>query len=571
MRELEQKFKKGFVSESFGEFYLEKHDEMEFPEELWEKCIKCGDIYYAEDSIFNYYICSKCGHHFRIDKEKRKSLVVDEGSFVQWGAEIRGDNPLDFKNYEEKLSQLREKYQIDEAVEVGRATIDGIDVVVGICDSRFMMGSMGYVVGERIASAFERAVVERLPVILICCSGGARMQEGIISLMQMAKISATIKRHSEAGLLYIAVLTDPTTGGVTASFAMLGDIILAEPSALIGFAGPRVIEQTIGHKLPLGFQRSEFLLEHGMIDCIVERKNLRKMLSDLLKKHAQVALSFKTYRTGIVESIDIDEGVHTPASVWDRVMTARMVERPTSLDYINHIFDKFIEMHGDRLYADDQSVIGGIAYFDKQPVTVIGIQKGKNVAENIKRNFGMPSPDGYRKALRLMKQAEKFHRPIIIFVDTPGAFCGIDAEARGQGRAIANNLFELSAIRTPILSIIIGEGGSGGALALAVGNEVWMMENATYSILSPEGFASILWKDICRAKEAAEVMRITAQDLKELDVIEKIIEEPGPANENNIEFIAHTMKNEMVDFLRYFSKFTEESIVEHRYRRFRKF
>jgi acetyl-CoA carboxylase carboxyl transferase alpha subunit len=226
-------------------------------------------------------------------------------------------------------------------------------------------------------------------------------------------------------------------------------------------------------------------------------------------------------------------------------------------------------MHGDRFFADDHSVVGGIAYLGKQPVTVIGIQKGKNVKDNITRNFGMPSPEGYRKALRLMKQAEKFHRPIINFVDTPGAFCGIEAESRGQGRAIADNLYEMSAIKTPILSIIIGEGGSGGALALAVGNEVWMMENATYSILSPEGFASILWKDSSRAKEAAEVMRVTAGDLKELGIIERIIEERSPADMETLPTIAESMKNEIIGFLQSQGKFSGDELVSRRYQRFR--
>ena len=248
-----------------------------------------------------------------------------------------------------------------------------------------------------------------------------------------------------------------------------------------------------------------------------------------------------------------------------------MPGRPTSLDYINIIFNGFIEMHGDRFFSDDGSVVGGIAYLENLPVTVIGIQKGKNTNENINRNFGMPSPEGYRKALRLMKQAEKFHRPIINFVDTPGAFCGVDAEARGQGRAIAENLLEMSAIKTPVLTVIIGEGGSGGALALAVGNEVWMLENATYSVLSPEGFASILWKDSSRAHEAAEIMRITARELKGLGIIEMIIEEESPVNEQNFNAVAQIMKNGIIDFVRRFTRYSVNELVEQRYQRFRKF
>lgn len=212
-------------------------------------------------------------------------------------------------------------------------------------------------------------------------------------------------------------------------------------------------------------------------------------------------------------------------TAWERVKIARGNERPTSIDYISKIFDKFVELHGDRMFRDDGAIVGGIAQIEGRYVTVIGQQKGRSLKQNMKRNFGMPNPDGYRKALRLMKQAEKFHRPVICFIDTPGAFCGIEAEERGQGEAIARNLFEMSSLKTPVLSIVIGEGGSGGALAMAVANEVWMLENSTYSILSPEGFASILWKDSKRANEAASVMKITADELKDMKIIENVIPE----------------------------------------------
>lgn len=404
------------------------------------------------------------------------------------------------------------------------------------------------------------------------------MQEGIVSLMQMAKTSAAIRKHSEAGLFYLPVLTDPTTGGVTASFAMLGDVILAEPGALIGFAGPRVIAQTIGQKLPEGFQRAEFLVEKGIIDGVVERQELKETVWKLLKIH-QDSMQYIHYgKTQNVENFPEIRSSRGKAgtdgkselTAWERVEISRSKERPTTLSYVQQIFDEFLELHGDRAFRDDGAVIGGIAMFSGQPVTVIGQQKGKNVKENIYRNFGMASPEGYRKALRLMKQAEKFGRPVVTFVDTPGAACGIEAEERGQGEAIARNLLEMSGIRTPMVSILIGEGGSGGALGLAVTDEVWMMENATYSILSPEGFASILWKDGKRAKEASEVMRITAKDLKNLRIIERVIREPEPANEENLPEIAEEIREDLDGFLRKSSQKTREEIVEERYERFRR-
>ncbi|MCX7694288.1 MAG: acetyl-CoA carboxylase carboxyltransferase subunit alpha, partial [Caloramator sp.] len=228
-----------------------------------------------------------------------------------------------------------------------------------------------------------------------------------------------------------------------------------------------------------------------------------------------------------IKLLELRNDLSSRLTPWDRVVLARMNDRPTSLDYIEMIFDDFIEFHGDRLYGDDPAIVGGIATLNGIPVTVIGEQKGRNTKENLYRNFGMPHPEGYRKALRLMKQAEKFKRPIITFIDTPGAYCGIGAEERGQAEAIARNLMEMSTIETLKIAIVIGEGSSGGALAISVADEIWMLENAVYSILSPEGFASILWKDASRAKEAADVMKMTAFDLKELGIISRIIKEPA--------------------------------------------
>lgn len=276
----------------------------------------------------------------------------------------------------------------------------------------------------------------------------------------------------------------------------------------------------------------------------------------------------KTVANPRKEGTDIQ--TEKPAAAWERVLTARGKDRPYALDYIAELFDGFMELHGDRFFGDDRAVIGGIAAIEKQYVTVIGQQKGRNTKENKYRNFGMMNPEGYRKALRLMKQAEKFHRPVILFVDTPGAFCGVEAEERGQGESIARNLFEMAGLRVPILTIVIGEGGSGGALALAMANEVWMLENAVYSILSPEGFAAILWKDGKRAAEAAEVMKMTAADLKQFGIIEKIIPEPFAADRADMGALGAYLKEEILNFLQKYREKKPEEIVQERYERFRR-
>ena len=257
-------------------------------------------------------------------------------------------------------------------------------------------------------------------------------------------------------------------------------------------------------------------------------------------------------------------------SSWEKVNIARHKDRPTGSYYIKNIFDDFIELHGDRNFGDDAAIIGGIGYLNKVPVTVIAITKGANTKENIKRNFGMPKPEGYRKALRLMKQAEKFHRPVICFIDTPGAFCGVEAEERGQGEAIARNLMEMSRLKTPIISVLMGEGGSGGALALAVCDKVLMLEHAIYSILSPEGFASILWKDGSKAKDAAEVMKITAQDLYQVKIIDKNVKEPYGGAHKNPKRMALKLKKELIDSLESIKDIEIETLVSERYEKFRK-
>ncbi len=592
--------------------------EPNIPKGLWRKCKKCGQTVYGEDVKENFYICPKCGGYFRVHAYRRIEMTADSDTFEEWNREMEFVNPLDFPEYEEKVAAAREKTRLNEAVVTGKCRINGEWAAIGVCDARFLMSSMGHVVGEKITRMVERATGEGLPVVLFACSGGARMQEGCVSLMQMAKTSGAFKRHHEAGQLFISVLTDPTTGGVTASFAMLGDIILAEPGALIGFAGPRVIQQTIGQKLPEGFQRAEFLLEHGFVDRIVNREEMKTVLGKILEMHrgqGEKSRMFLDRFGGFCEEYgehgdlaewrdmsddemeisggDLDgslgweirkrlslidrkwrderKGAGKPREkAWDHVLFSRKSDRLTALDYIDTIFDDFMEFHGDRYYGDDGAVVGGIATFYGIPVTVIGQQKGKNTKDNIRRNFGMPRPEGYRKALRLMKQAEDFGRPVICFVDTPGAFCGIEAEERGQGEAIARNLFWMSDLKVPVLSIVIGEGGSGGALAMAVANEVWMLEHGVYSVLSPEGFASILWKDSKRANQAAEVMKMTAEDLMELGIIDQVIPELMPACEDVREEIGEEIRDRLFRFLCKYEGMSAEEITEQRYERFRR-
>lgn len=548
---------------------------IELPERrAYVKCPGCRRIIDLEQLEASHDVCPRCGHHMRLGARKRLEATVDAGSFEEWDAELEATDILAFPGYTEKLERAQRSTGDKDAVLCGRATIGGEPCAIFIMDGDFMMGSMGSVVGEKICRTFERAAELRLPVVGITVSGGARMQEGTTSLMQMAKVSGARARFAKTGLPYLVLLTDPTTGGVTASFAMEGDIILAEPGALIGFAGPRVVEQTTHKRLPTGFQRSEFLLEHGFLDLIVERENVPATLSELLALHAG--------RIPAADAPHVLPERHEPhtllkkagrkrrrsgneaPSAYDIVQAARSVEHPTALELIELGFDGFIELHGDRYFSDDPAIVGGIAWVGDQVFTVIGTERGRSTKERVARNFGSAHPEGYRKAQRLMKEAERFGRPVLCLIDTAGAYCGIGAEERGQGEAIASNLVVMSELETPIVSIVVGEGGSGGALALAVADRVLMLDNAAYSVVSPEGCASILWKTTDRAADAAEALALTAPRLAELGIVDGTITSSGTHRE-----LAERIIDRVTHELAELAPLKPDALVEARQAKFR--
>ncbi len=514
----------------------------------------------------NYSICPKCGNYLQIAAGQRIISLADSGSFREWSYNKKKFYQSQNNAYIDKMIELSNKYNLDDAITIGEMCIDTQPVAIGVMDTRFMMASMGAVVGEKVTRLFERAAKKELPVILFCCSGGARLQEGIISLMQMVKTSIAVEKHNKKGMLYISVLTNPTLGGVAASFASLADIVLAEKNATIGFAGSRVVEQNTRVKLPKEIQSAELKLKNGLIDEIVCREELKNKLSLLLSLHRKKRKYEKSMKP-IKYSLN-----HIKLDAWEKVRQVRSLNRPTSKDFIEKLFESFVELKGDRVMGDDHAIIGGIASFHGRAVTVIGQEKGKKTLEDsIYRNWGMPLPCGYRKALRLMKQAEKFNRPIVCLVDTIGAACGREAEEGGQASVIASLLREVSNISVPILSIIIGEAYSGGALVLCLGNEVWMLENALYSILSPEGYASILWKDNSKAESAAFEMKMEAADLYEIGIVDKVIEEPNIMNRENMNIVCGCLENEILRFLAKYDKRTKRNIVEERKERYRKY
>ncbi len=610
-------------------------------DDSWVTCPKCHRVSDAARVLANHKMCPECGHHFRMTSAERLADVLDAESFECWfetdATDVPETDPLNFPGYLGKIAGMREKTGLREGVRCGVGRIAGMRAAIGVMDSTFFMGSMGSVVGERITRLTEYATEQGLPLILFTCSGGARMQEGLVSLMQMAKISAAIKRHGEAGLPYFSVITDPTTGGVTASFAMQGDVIISEPRALIGFAGRRVIQDTIRQELPKEFQTAEFALQHGLIDAIVERPRIREVLANLMALHAKpesgaprgfdavlaalaanptkceleatgakvsadesdilsgvrakaaqaiasvpakVAAGARTVAARRAHKSDLAQFTSKPKAIkaaasenpaWASVQTARDVRRPTAGRYLEASCEGFVELHGDRGFADDAAIVAGIGWVAGRPATLIAQEKGRDLQDRIKRNFGCPQPEGYRKSLRLMRQAERFGRPVVCFVDTQGAFCGKEAEERGQGNAIADNLYAMAGLRVPIVSVLVGEGGSGGALALALADRVAMQEHAVYSVLSPEGFASILWKDRSRAPEAAAVMRMNAYEIFDMGIVDEVLEEGEGSASVNPDFAIANVVAYVEEALDELAGLPAEELLQQRYNRFRAF
>ncbi len=608
-----------------------------FDENVWRRCPQCGLMHDYHSIATAATHCPSCDALYRITSDERIAITFDENTFQEWDTDLPEPDPLNFPGYKAALEKQRERTGLSEAVRCGRAELAGLAIATCIMDSAFMMGSMGTVVGEKITRTVERATEQRLPLLIFTASGGARMQEGLASLMQMAKISAALSRHADAGLFYVAVITDPTTGGVTASFAMQGDVIIAEPGALIGFAGRRVIQDTIRETLPDDFQTAEFALTHGLIDAVIAREELRSYLAHLVAQHLAsrpsmqggVVLSYEAVESRLElgtayssvsiapDAIAAAHGIETPVQwlrtkrrerkralhhadalragdetlagvfgharldthkeadndgrAWESVQLARNTHRPTARYYIDTLVKGFCELHGDRHFLDDAAIIAGIGWIGRRPVTILAEERGRDLTERVKRNFGCPRPEGYRKTLRLMKQAERFRRSIICIVDTQGAFCGAEAEKRGIGGAIADNLRAMASLRVPVVAVFIGEGGSGGALALAVANRIGMLEHAVYSILSPEGFASILWKDASRAAEAAGVMGMDATSVHKLGIVDEVISEgPQPAHENP-EIAARNVGAFIERCLDELESLSGDELADARYRRFRAF
>ena len=590
-----------------------------YPPDLWTKCPTCSTMLFNKQLEKHLRVCTTCGHHFRLSAAARLEQLIDDGTWAEHDAGLQSVDALGFvdqKAYPDRLAAAQLATGMRDAAVWGTGAMGGHPIAACVMDFGFMGGSMGAVVGEKVTRAAEYALAERVPLLIVSASGGARMQEGTLALMQLAKTLAALERLRDGGVPFLSVLSDPTTGGVFASFAAVGDVNIAEPDALIGFAGARVSAGTIAAELPPGFQRAEFLFSHGFVDRVVARPELRDELVALLgllqprgadaepmpestdvpafrplsflstiadkvgdlaggdgdgAADAATAADDPTTNGGI-RTNGVSLGAPSATSrdeVWARVQLARSLRRPRTLEFVAAMTDGFVELHGDRLFGDDAAIVAGLARLDGRRVVVLGQQKGADTDENIRRNFGMPHPEGYRKAMRVMELADRFGLPVITFVDVPGAHPGPESEERGIAEAIARSIGLMSRLRTPIITVITGEGGSGGALAIAVGDVVIALENAVYSVISPEGCASILWRSADEAATAAAAMRMSAADQHALGVVDIVVPEPGEGAHDDPEETAKRLRAIILDRLTALEVLSIDELVDQRYRRYR--
>jgi acetyl-CoA carboxylase carboxyl transferase subunit beta len=537
------------------------------------KCPSCGTETAREALRDALWICPSCAWHLQMPALDRIASLADPDSFHELDRTLVSVDPLRFADqraYRTRLVEARRRTGLREAVVIGQASIGGLPAILAVFDFEFLGGTMGSVVGEKIADAYEIATKRRLPMVVVTSSGGARMQEGMLSLVQMAKTAAARARHHAAGLAAISVLAHPTFGGVTASFASLSDILIAEPGAQIGFVGPRVIEATLGEKLPPDSHRAERLFGGGMVDMLLDRRRLKESLHYLIRHlrrrpAARWHVEPPPRRTRFGSRRPRRPA---PPAAWDVVQTARHPERPTARAYVKRIVGSFVELHGDRQFGDDPSIIGGIGEIDGHPVVIVG-QERMPVGLPAGAHGGMGLPEGYREALRLMRLAEKFRLPLVTFIDTPGAYPGYEAERRGIAQALALNLQAMALLQTPIVSCVIGEGGSGGALAMAVADRVLMQEHAFYSVIAPEAAAAILYRDASRAPEVAAALKLTAADLLRLQVIDGIVPEPAGGAHVDPGAAAAFLRSALVGALADLSRQRPAKLVEQRYRKYR--
>lgn len=529
-------------------------------EEAQDFCLACDADLSRSDIYKTLGVCPNCGFHYTLTAWERIALLADADTFRERNKHLRAADPISFtgrRTYRDTLARVRKQTGLTEAVITGACRIEGIDTAILALDFGFLGGSMGIAVGEKVALIFEHARKRRLPLVAVVTSGGARMQEGILSLMQMAKCVTAARQFHEVGLPFIVLMASPTTGQVYASFANLADIALAEPNALIGFASLRTARQASAQQASpepgTDAHTAETHLAHGTLDRIVPRSQQKQTIASLLKllgSRSRLALRGDSERP-------VYHGPHTGIQ-GQTLEIARHQERPTAIDYLNAVFTGHEEVHGDRSTGNDESIITTFCYLASEPVAVIATDRSR-----------MVRPQGIRKAQRFMRLAAKFHLPLITLIDTPGIDPSLQAEEEGVGTAIAHTLSLLLALPTPVVSAIVGEGGSEAALCLGLADRVLMQERAIYSPISPESAAAILYRDPSRAEDVVTALRVTAKDCAQLKIIDEVVQEPADGAHTNPAEAIHLLQDALIRNLIAVQSTSVKKLVRERQDKFR--
>ena len=524
-----------------------------------EICLVCDQSMAFSDLYARLRVCPICRFHYSLTARERIESLADAESFHEINRSISSLDPLSFSSrgsYKQRIFKDQRRTGLTEAVVTGRCTISGSPVMLIALDFGFMGGTMGCVVGEKIALALEQAAKRNVPVVAVITSGGARFQEGVLSLMQMAKTSIAAVQLAQKGLPFIVALANPATGQAYASFASLADIIVAEPEAIVGFSSVRALQEAAEDPLPTSSQTAEAHMRNGLVDGIVDRSKLRTLLAVILDNLGR-QYRLTSSKRGPKQTVEPQK-----TDAWDYVRLARHEARPTSSDYIRSMLDNFVEIHGDRAGADDNSVICGFGQLGGQTIMAVGQERHRATGKGI-------SPSGFLKAQRAFDMARKFKLPIVTLLDSTGPDVSLESEQHGLGTAIATTIARLSGIDTPTIAVVIGEGGSEAALAFGVADRVLMMENAIYSTISPEGAAELIYQDEGRAEEVAGSLKLTAHDCREYGIVDMLVQEPPEGAHTDHDEAARQLRRVLLQELAELQSKSKRSLLKDRYKKFR--
>ncbi|MCI0896913.1 MAG: acetyl-CoA carboxylase carboxyl transferase subunit beta [Chloroflexi bacterium] len=530
-----------------------------------DRCLFCEEPISDSPSYLTYRVCPYCRFHYTVTARERIELLADKGTFKETSKYVSSVEPLSFSRrarYRKFLAQDQKRTGLTEAAVTGKCRIGDVEVMLIVLDFGFMGGTMGSVVGEKVAMAFENAARRGLPAIAVVSGGGVRIQEGVLSLMQMAKTVTAANRLRDEEVPFIVVLANPSTGQAYASFANLADVILAEPGSLIGLSPLRTLREVSKMPLPLDAHTAEAHVGHGLLDNVVDRENLQPRVASLL----QILTAQKHGKSNHKSLLKVELESCAEVEPWEAVTAARNSERPQASAYFRSMLDPFIELRGDRLNSDDRSVIAGLGFMDGQAVAVIGQQRRPLVEGERYHVF----PDGLRKAQRVIDLASRFKLPLVTLIDTQGADPGLEAEEQGIGNAIAKTLSSMLTVPTPVVSVVIGEGGSEGALALGLSDRILMQQYAVYSPMSVNHTLGAAHHDYMLDREAAEALMLTAHDCLELGIADEVVPEPEGGAHVDPHEASTTLRTAILTNIAQLSKMSQSKLLKKRYRKFRR-